>query len=359
MNLLSALALFLLALLLALAGVTRVGAWLIERRNPPVGVFADIGGASMHYVHVPAPAAADLPPLVFIHGASGNLKDQMLPFRPLLEGRAEMLFLDRPGHGWSGRGTTNEDPHGQAATIAALMDRVGIDRAIVVAHSFGGAIAATFALDFPGRTAGLVFLAPATHPWPGGATSWYYTLTRKPVIGPLFSETLAYPGGVARMRAATECVFSPNPVPADYNRDASIELVLRPKAFRANATDVEGLYRHAVVLAPRYREIAAPTVVISGDRDTVVYEEIHSAGLGRDIPGAELVWVHNLGHKPDWIATDLAIAAIGKVSGRPADLQAIGRQVEARIAADRFGVGICGDDTPAAGSAELEPAQGR
>ena len=29
--------------------------------------------------------------------------------RPLLEGRAELLFVDRPGHGWSARGRGNDD----------------------------------------------------------------------------------------------------------------------------------------------------------------------------------------------------------------------------------------------------------
>ncbi len=160
MNLVYALICFLLALMLVLAGATRIGAWLIERRNPPVGQFANVNGTRMHYVHVPAPASADLPPIVFIHGASGNLKDQMLPFRPLLEGRAGMLFFDRPGHGWSARGEANEDPHGQAKTIAALMDHAGIGKAIIVGHSFGGAIAATFALDYPERVAGLAWRRP-------------------------------------------------------------------------------------------------------------------------------------------------------------------------------------------------------
>lgn len=357
MNLVYALICFLLALILVLAGATRVGAWLIERRNQPVGSFVTVNGTRLHYVHVGNPDSADLPPVVFIHGASGNLKDQMLPFRAALEGRAEMLFFDRPGHGWSTRGTKNEDPHGQAKTIAALMDQAGIGKAIIVGHSFGGAITATFALDYPERVAGLVFLAPATHPWPGGATSWYYALTTRLLVGWLFTETLSYPGGAMRMQAATDCVFSPNRPPENYTRDASIELVLRPSAFRANATDVEGLYRHAVELAPRYSEIATPTVVISGDRDTVVYEEIHSAGLARDIPGAELVWVHNLGHKPDWIATDLAVAAIEKVAGKTTDLQALARTVEARIAADNFGVGICVDEKPPTQAPELSPAE--
>lgn len=353
MNLVSAVAAFLLALVLVFAGITRIGAWLIERRNPPVGAFIDVDGTRIHYVHVPAPANADLPPIVFIHGASANLKDQMLPLRPLLEGRAEMLFFDRPGHGWSGRGNGNDTPREQARTIAALMDRLGINSAIIVGHSFGGAVTAALALDHPDRVRGLVFASAATHPWAGGKTSWYYSLTAIPVIGWLFSETIAYPAGTLRMAAATTCVFAPNHAPEDYLARASIELVLRPGAFRANATDVESLYPFATANAERYKSIKAPTVVISGDHDTVVYEELHSLGLKRDIPGAELVWIPNLGHKSDWIASDLIVAAVEKISGMPRDLQALGEAVARRIAADRQGEGICIDSK--APEAELSP----
>ncbi|MEQ9178882.1 MAG: alpha/beta fold hydrolase, partial [Nitratireductor sp.] len=212
MNLVYAFCAFLLALVLVAAGVTRIGVWMTERKNPPSGSFATVNDTRMHFVHVPA-ADASLPPVVFIHGASGNLRDAMQPLRGLLEGRAEMLFVDRPGHGWSARGPAeNATPAGQAKTIAALMDQLGIGRAIVVGHSFGGAVAATFALDHPRKTAGLVFLAAVSHPWPGAGTAWYYELTATPLIGYLFSETLALPGGVLRMTAATACVFAPNRV---------------------------------------------------------------------------------------------------------------------------------------------------
>ncbi|BCG70304.1 esterase [Mesorhizobium sp. 113-1-2] len=344
MNLIYAAFAFLLAFILVLVGVTRAGSWLIERRYQPIGEFADINGARIHYVHIPAPANAELPAIVFIHGASANLRDQMLPLRPLLEGRAEMLFFDRPGHGWSGRGPgNNEDPSAQAATIAALMNRLGIKKAIIVGHSFGGVVTAAFGREHADKTLGLVFLAPATHPWPGGATSWYYDLTTVPVIGRLFSETLTYPAGTLQMADATTCVFSPNKVPDNYLNTASIPLVLRPAAFRANAADVAGLYAYALGAAPHYNQITAPTVVISGDRDKVVYAHIHSAGLVRDISGAELVWVHNLGHKPDWIAADLAVGAIEKIAGKDVDLEAMARTVEARIAGDAYGVGKCAD----------------
>lgn len=341
MNLVVAAACFLLALLFALAGVSRTGAWLIERRHAPIGVFAMVDGTRLHFVHVPAPAGATLPAVVFLHGASSNLMDQFVPMKPLLEGRAGLLFFDRPGHGWSERGAGNETPFGQAKTLAALMDRLGIEDAILVGHSFGAAVATAFALSYPRKTRGLVLLASATHPWPGGATSWYYSLTAIPVVGRIFAASIAWPAGMLRLARATECVFSPNKVPAGYADLASIGLVLRAPAFRANAIDVAGLYGHTLATAPRYREIEAPTVVISGDRDTVVDEEIHSTGLSRDIEGAELVWVENLGHKPDWIAPELVAAAIEKVAGGGNDLQALAREIERRIAGDAYGEGIC------------------
>ena len=137
------------------------------------------------------------------------------------------------------------------------------------------------------------------------------------------------------MARRDDCVFAPNPVPDGYVEQASIPLVLRPARLpRQRDRRRRASTPTRSPTAPRYREITAPTVVISGDRDTVVYEEIHSLGLARDIPGAELVWVHNLGHKPDWIAPELVVAAVEKIAGRPRDLQAMARQVEARIAAD-------------------------
>lgn len=331
----------LLALALVAALATRFNTWSIERANPPVGTFADMDGFRLHYVHVPGPERPDLLPVVFIHGASANLNDQMVPLRPLLEGKAEMLFLDRPGHGWSGRDAGRSTQEDQARLITGLMDRLSIREAIVVGHSFGGSIAATFALAYPERTKGLLFLSAATHPWPGGRTSWYYHLTTIPVLGWLFSETLASPAGLLRLTDATACVFAPNAVPDDYLAQAQIPLVLRPAAFRANAVDVEGLFRETLANAPRYREITAPAVVISGDADTVVLEEIHSVGLARDIPQAELVWVGNLGHKPDWLARDLVVAAIYKLGGQRRDLQRLARQVETRLEGDRFGTDRC------------------
>lgn len=305
----------------------------IERDNPNTGVLTDIGGYRINCIHLAKPDKADLPPLVFIHGASGNLQDQVEAFAARLQGRAEMLFVDRPGHGYSERGgPENAFPSGQADAIASLMTKLSIGRAIIVGHSFGGAIAAAFAVRHSQKTAGLLFLAPATHPWPGGV-DWYYTLSTIPVLGWLFTHTLLLPIGLRRMEQGTVSVFSPNPRPDDYIDKTAPALVLRPQTFRYNAEDVANLLGYVKRESHRYRGIAAPTVIITGDSDDIVLAELHSIGLERDIPGAELITVRGLGHKPDYVTPDVAIAAIEKLAGTPRDLDAATRVAERRIAA--------------------------
>ncbi len=321
---------------IALAGYafTVFKARAIERQFPNIGELIDVGGLRMNSVLVPAGDKADLPPIVFIHGASGNLRDQMHAFRARLEGRAALLFVDRPGHGYSERGgPENAWPDGQARAIARLMDKRGIAEAIIVGHSFGGAIAASFALEHPEKTAGLLFLAPATHPWPGGV-DWYYDLARMPVIGWLFTRIAALPAGLSRIESGTRFVFAPNPAPQDYIEATAPALVLRPNAFRSNAIDVANLLGYVQRVQPRYSEIRTPTVIVTGDTDGVVYEEIHSRGLARDIAGSELVWIRNLGHKPDYVVTDLAVEALEKIAGADRDLQESERRAEARLAKD-------------------------
>ncbi|OCO98029.1 MULTISPECIES: alpha/beta hydrolase [unclassified Ensifer] len=328
----------LLLILPTLAAVfySRWHARAFARRFPNVGDLIDIGGYRMNSVHLPAAETADLPPVVFIHGASGNLLDQLHAFAPALAGRAEMLFVDRPGHGYSERGgPANDRPDGQADAIAKLMDKRGIHRAVIVGHSFGGAIAASFALHHPQMTAGLILLAPATHPWPGGI-DWYYRLTALPFVGWLFAHTLVMPLGQRRIDGGTRSIFSPNPRPDDYVEKTGPHLVLRPTTFRNNARDVANLHAYVTEVAPRYAQITARTIIVSGDSDDIVLADVHSRGLARDIAGAELLWIGNLGHKPDYIVTDVVVAAVEKLVGKPGDLDATVKLAEERLT-DRKG----------------------
>lgn len=321
-------------MVIAVAAALGFTAWKskeIERQFPRRGELTDIGGYRINALHLPAPPTPSLPPIVFIHGASGNLRDQETAFRKSLEGRAELLFVDRPGHGYSERGgPENGFPDGQAAAISRLMETKGIERAIIVGHSFGGATAASFAVFHPEKAAGLLFLAPATHPWPGGV-DWHYNLAAMPYLGWWFTRLLSLPAGMVLLDKATKSVFSPNRRRESYIEEGAPALVLRPENFRDNAIDVANLHDYVTRISRRYTEIKAPTVIITGDSDPIVLEEIHSEGLARDIAGSELVMVHGLGHKPDYVVTDVAVAAIEKIAGMDRDLQAFARMAESRL----------------------------
>ena len=78
--------------------------------------------------------------------------------------------------------------------LSEMLDRLGIARAIVVAHSWPARSRPRWRSIIPTQVAGLVLLAPVSHPWPGGI-AWYYHVAAAPVIGPLFAYTLALPVG--------------------------------------------------------------------------------------------------------------------------------------------------------------------
>ncbi|MEX3010355.1 alpha/beta fold hydrolase [Hoeflea sp. TYP-13] len=348
----------LLTILIAIVFPLLVFTWFqtrrIERLYPPSGEFVDVGGYRLHAVHVPASGTPDLPAIVFLHGASGNLLDQAQAFRKKLEGRAELLFVDRPGHGWSERGGAgNAHPGGQAQAIAELMNRKNISSALIVGHSFGGIIAANMALERPEKVNGLLFLSSVSHPWPGGI-DWHYHLASNPLIGRIFAWLLVMPAGLLRIEKVARCVFSPNAYPPDYLRDSAAALVLRPHTFRHNACDVANLYAHVVAVSPRYGQIDKPTVVVTGHTDDVVSPDIHSSSLAGAISGAELLRLKGVGHKPDYAATDLCISALEKLSGGNVDLVALAQKLEQQLTmADRPTDASSGKNTNGASSDQI------
>lgn len=291
----------------------------------------DIGGYRINSVFVPASQPAELPPIVFIHGASASLHDPMGAFLEPLKGRADLLFIDRPGYGRSDRGgAANNFPDGQADAIAAIMKKRGIKKAILVSHSFGGAVASSLAVNHGDMVAGLLFLAPAVYPF-GDDVAWYYKAAQVPVTGWLFSALVAPTVGSLSIDAATRAVFAPNPRPAGYISRARILSATRPSAFRYNAIDIANLDEHLKRMSPLYPTIRAPTIIITGDSDRIVSPQIHSVQLARAIRNARLIRIDNLGHKPDYVVTDLAVAAIENLAGEKNALDSMAKKAEQRL----------------------------
>lgn len=308
--------LFILIAFLALLAITF--AWTnaqvlsIENNFAPSGSFIGPEGERTHFVDIQLEPGQKGPTVLFIHGASGNLNDQRVPFEPVLQGKARLIFVDRPGHGYSDR-VDAETPAQQAARYKKLLDELNVDQVVVVGHSLGAASATAFAVLYPEQTKGLVLAAPATHPWPTGV-NWYYDIASMPIIGHLFTETILVPYGMQTINSGVDSVFDPQPVPDDYVEQAAIPLVFRPWVFRNNARDVAGLNEFVSEFSNRYKEIKVPTVIITGDKDDVVSPAIHSIGLEKDIEGAELIVLPGIGHKPEYTATQTVVDAIFKVA---------------------------------------------
>src|SRR5262249_10215590 len=304
------------ALVALLAAITVVSDRAIARAYPPSGRFIDVNGNRLHIAELDArtePAAGD-PPVVLLHGASGNLEDMRIALGDHLARRHRVVLLDRPGHGWSGPSPGSGSPARQAAIVGDLLDHLGVDRAIIVAHSFAGTIATALALDAPERVAGLVLIAPGLDPWSTGI-SRYYNAAAAPFLGPLFTWTVALPAGVALMKRMVALVFAPQDMPTGYTRRASIPHILRPRNFLANARAVAGLHAFVTAQAPRYASITAPTVIITGDRDTVVSPKVHAQALAATLPHSKLILLEGVGHMPHHVATGTVVAAVEQLTG--------------------------------------------
>jgi len=283
----------------------------VERTYPADGLRLEVSGQGVH-VLARGPEAA--PPVLMIHGASANAREFTSSFAPRLEDSLRLLMADRPGHGWSDRFDGAERLGAQARQMAGVLDQLAPgQKAVIVGHSFGGAVALRLALDRPDLVAGLVLLAPVTHDWgEGSGTAWYNSLASAPVAGPLFSQVVPIVGP-GLMRSGVEGVFEPAPVPPDYFQSAGLPLLLRPPNFRANARDMIALKSELAEQSTRYGEITAPVIVFSGSQDTVLAPRLHTARLKKQLP-LELVALPDEGHMPHHGESEAVANAIRRLA---------------------------------------------
>jgi pimeloyl-ACP methyl ester carboxylesterase len=302
------------ATLALLALVTQAGVLVLQRVYPAQGRLIEVAGAQLNILEIgPRPAAG--PPVVMIHGASSNLEVMRQPLGDRLAENHRVILIDRPGHGWSTRAHLEDStPAIQGRMIDEALEKLGVGSAIVVVHSWSGALGAHMALDFPERVAGLVMLAPVAYPWRGGV-GWYNKVVATPLIGPLLAYTITLPLGYFLAGSGARGVFLPQIMPENFVGNTATPLLLRPREFLANAWDLVTLKAAVADQAPRYCNIRVPTVVISGDADNTVTTNIHSRSFAKAVPDARLIVVPDVGHMIQNAVPDLVIAEIEAMVG--------------------------------------------
>ena len=305
------------AALAMLVLITQAGVFVFDCAYPQGGTSVAVAGARLNVVDL-GPQEANGPPIVLIHGASSNLEAMRRPLGDLLARKHRVILIDRPGHGWSTRERVSDStPDVQAQMIAEALEKLQLGPVILVVHSLAGALGARMALDHADRLAGLVMLAPVTHPWRGGVGR-YNQVVATPVIGPLLAYTVTLPLGVILAKPSARNVFLPQAMPDNFVSDTATLLLLRPREFVANAYDLVTLKAAVAAQAPRYGEIGMPVTIISGDVDKTVSTNIHSRPFAASVPHARLIVLKGVGHMvqnaaPDLVAAEIE-AMIAKVS---------------------------------------------
>ena len=303
------------AALAVLALMTQAGIFVLERLYPAQGRQIDVTGAALNVVELGRRDAAG-PPIVLLHGASSNLETMRKPLGEMLARHHRVILIDRPGHGWSPRDREMDSmPAVHARMIEEALAKLNTGPVIVVVHSLAGALGARMALDYPERVAGLVMLAPVTHPWFGGV-GWYNKVVTMPVIGRLLAHTITLPLGLMLAEQGARNVFLPQAMPENFVKGTATPLLLRPREFLANARDLVTLKQAVAEQAPRYAAIRTAVTVIAGDVDKTVSTSIHSRPFAATVPNAKLILLPGVGHMIQNAAPDLVASEIEAMTAR-------------------------------------------
>ena len=293
----------------ALAGTAlfnRQRAKRAEQDNPPLGNFITVDGVALHYVE-----RGEGPPLLLLHGNGTMIEDWAAS--GLLNELAKthrVIAFDRPGFGHSERPRTRIwTPAAQAALIAAALRELGIERPLVVGHSFGTLVALGLALDHRDSVSGLVLL--------GG---YFYASFRGdvllgaqpavPLVGDVMRYTVSPLLGAALAPRINARLFAPAAVPASWAEDFPMAMALRPSQIRAEAAEAALMVPAAAAVAGRYEQLDLPVTIVVGRGDEIVDMTGQSQRLHEALPQSRLVVVEGAGHMLHHSATDEVAAAI-------------------------------------------------
>jgi pimeloyl-ACP methyl ester carboxylesterase len=263
-----------------------------EQLADPDSRFVEIEGIEVHYKVM----GQGQPLLVLLHGFGSSLFSWREVMAPLAQFGTVAAF-DRPAFGlterpqpgeWQGNNPYTVDA--QVQLTVGLMDELGVERAILVGNSAGGAIAVLTALEFPDRVQALILVSPAIYEG-GGTPSWIRPLFRLPQVrrlGPLVVRSL-----VARLeRALPTAWHDPGKVTPEVL--AGYKKPLQVDNWDAAFWEFLSASRPVGVVEQLDR-VTVPTLVVTGDDDTWV-PTAQSVRLAAELPNAALVVIPNCGH---------------------------------------------------------------
>jgi pimeloyl-ACP methyl ester carboxylesterase len=252
--------------------------------------------------------------VVLIHGALSALDDMVIALGPSLAGGFRVTAFDRPGHGASGKLGASGSPWRQARSLRAAIGQMDLNRPVVVGHSYGGAVAVAYALQFPDEIAGAVALAPLVFP-EVRLEHLLFGLRAAPWVGPVVNgvaSTVLDPWIVPFLWRA---MFLPQAMPDAFAAEFPFETAGAMPQKEAEGEDAALLLPGLACSAMNYPGCRAPIRILAGDRDIVVNNRLHGGMLAHLAPEARYRELSGLGHMLHHFAQDAVLAAVTELSG--------------------------------------------
>src|SRR5258705_6980780 len=252
--------------------------------------FVEVDGVRVHYQEAGHKTA---PPLVLIHGFASSTLFWRKVFEICTKACFRVIALDMFGHGYSSKSRFGEYTiDGQERYIMRLLDRLGIGSATIVGSSYGGAVAASCALDYPERVKRLVLVGAVNNNDPLNFKLMRIFGAR--LVGDVVSPLLIGSRRLLRMRM--ERVYDPHAWFLDEKRVDARHLPLRTAgAQRAIIRTVRGW--DAEQISRDAHLISQPTLLLWGDNDPEIplgdAERLHA-----EVRGSRLIVYRNCGHLP-------------------------------------------------------------
>jgi pimeloyl-ACP methyl ester carboxylesterase len=264
----------------------------VEKHMPPQGKMTTVEGGQIHWVD-----SGDGPPIVMIHGLSGNHHNFTHSATSKLSDSFRTIAIDRPGCGHARR-DSNEGARlpEQARMIAEFLDREEIEKPLIVGHSLGGAVALALALDFPDKIAGLALIAPLIGAQSSVPPVFSGIDIANPGVRRFVAETLAVPTSIQQGARVVAAIFAPDKPPEDFRTRGGGLLSLRPQAFHASSTDLHAVPLDLPAQIERYAELKLPVGILYGDADPVLAPDFHIDCLRSVRPDCEIKRIDGAGH---------------------------------------------------------------
>lgn len=289
-----------------------------QMQNPMSGALVDVDGVNMHVIDM-APDSytpsneAGFDALVLIHGASTSALDFASNLLPELSDRYRVLAIDRPGHGYSERGSLPDmyKADQQANVILSTLAEMQIKSPVIVGHSWAGSVvlAALLAKHDGVKPVAGVLIAAETHPYEQ-ENSLPTKLALQPYYGPIFRWQYLTPIGRMAIAPTVAEFFAPDEVPDNYVKETGLNLSLRPNVYLYNSQDRSTQGSYLAAQSESYSKIESPILSIYASEDHVVPPANHHDRLIADVPEVKSMEIVGAGHSPHHTRTDEVIDAI-------------------------------------------------